>query len=124
VHHLAAQLPDPRNTVVLTGFQAEGTRGRQLVEGVREVKIHGHYVPVRAEIVEIGDFSVHSDADETLAWLRSAPVAPSTVYVVHGEPDSAATLARRIRDEIGWCAVVPRYGERVLLDRPAGDLRP
>jgi metallo-beta-lactamase family protein len=115
VHHLASQLPDHRNTVVLTGFQAEGTRGRALLEGARHIKIHGRYVPVHAEIVNIPDFSVHSDADETIAWLSRAPEPPSTVYVVHGEPRAAARLAERIRADLGWCAVVPSYGERVLL---------
>lgn len=116
VHHLAHQLPDRRNSVVLTGFQAEGTRGRRLLDGAREVKIHGRYVPVRAEIVSVPDFSVHSDADETIGWLRRAPIPPQTVYVVHGEPAPAARLAERIRSELGWCATVPNFGERVLLD--------
>ena len=115
VHHLAHQLPDRRNTVILTGYQAEGTRGRQLAEGVRQVKIHGRYVPVRAEIVDVPDFSVHSDADETIAWLRRAAQPPRTVYVVHGEPASARALAHRISSELGWVAVVPSYGERVRL---------
>ena len=116
VHHLAHQLPDRRNCVVLTGYQAEGTRGRQLAEGARQVKIHGHYVPVRAEVVTLTDFSVHADAHETVDWLSRAPVPPRTVYVVHGEPRSAAALARRVSEELGWTAVVPRYGERVLVD--------
>jgi metallo-beta-lactamase family protein len=114
VHHLASQLPDHRNTVVLTGFQAQGTRGRALLEGARQVKIHGRYVPVHAEIVNVPDFSVHSDAAETIAWLSRAPKPPRTVYVVHGEPRSAASFADRIKAELGWCAVVPSYGERVL----------
>jgi len=117
VHHLRHQLPDPRNTVVLTGYQAEGTRGRQLLEGARQVKMHGRYVPVHAEVVQVQDFSVHADGDEIVAWLGRAPVAPHTVYVVHGEPRSAAALAVRVHDELQWCAVVPRYGERVRLDR-------
>ena len=116
VHHLAQQLPDRRNTVVLTGYQAEGTRGRQLVEGARHVKIHGRYVPVRAEIVDVPDFSVHSDAQETVEWLGRAPRPPGTVYVVHGEPAAASSLADRISSELGWTAVVPSYGERVLVD--------
>lgn len=116
VHHLARQLPDRRNCVVLTGYQAEGTRGRQLAEGARQVKIHGRYVPVRAEVVDVPDFSVHSDADETLQWLGRAPRAPRTVYVVHGEPSAAEALAARIAAELGWTAVVPSHGERVLLD--------
>jgi metallo-beta-lactamase family protein len=116
VHHLAHQLPDRRNCVVLTGYQAEGTRGRQLAEGARQVKIHGHYVPVRAEVVTVTDFSVHADAHETIDWLGRAPVPPRTVYVVHGEPRSAAALARRVSEKLGWTAVVPSYGERVLVD--------
>jgi metallo-beta-lactamase family protein len=116
VHHLRHQLPNPRNTVVLTGYQAEGTRGRRLLEGAREVKIHGRYVPVHAEVVSVEDFSVHSDADETLAWLRAAPEPPTTTYVVHGERAAAAALSRRITGELGWTCAVPSLGERVLLD--------
>jgi len=116
VHHLAHQLPDSRNCVVLTGYQAIGTRGRQLQDGARQVKMHGHYVPVRAEVVDDPDFSVHADVDELLAWLAAAPSEPEVVYVVHGEPRSSDALAARIRDEFGWCAVVPRLGERVRLD--------
>jgi metallo-beta-lactamase family protein len=101
---------------VLTGYQAEGTRGRQLADGARQVKIHGHYVPVRAEVVSLTDFSVHADAHETVEWLSRAPVPPRTVYVVHGEPHSANALARQVAEELGWTAVVPRYGERVLVD--------
>lgn len=116
VHHLAHQLPDRRNTVVLTGYQAVGTRGRQLLDGARQVKIHGRYVPVRAEVVDDPDFSVHADADELVAWLSTAPEPPRTVYVVHGEEHSSEGLAARIEDELGWVAVVPRLGERVRLD--------
>jgi metallo-beta-lactamase family protein len=100
---------------VLTGYQAEGTRGQQLLNGARQVKMHGRYVPVRAEIVQIADFSVHADASELVAWLGRAPRTPDTVYVVHGEPESSAGLAARIDRELHWPAVVPRYGERVRL---------
>ena len=116
VHHLAHQLPDHRNCVVLTGYQAQGTRGRQLADGARHVKMHGRYVPVRAEVVQIPDFSVHADAEEVVAWIGSAVTPPRTVYVVHGEPDASSTLAGRIERELGICAVVPRLGERVRID--------
>ena len=116
VHHLKHQLPDPRNTVILTGYQAEGTRGRQLAEGARQVKMHGRYVPVHAEIVQVNDFSVHADADEIVAWLARSPRPPRTVYVVHGEPHAASALARRIERELHWCAVAARHDERVRLD--------
>ena len=116
VHHLAHQLPEARNCVVLTGYQAEGTRGRDLANGVKQVKIHGRYVPVRAEVVVDDSFSVHADAGEIVDWLRRMPAEPRTVFVVHGEPDAAEALQRRIAEVLGWSAVVPRYGERVRLD--------
>jgi metallo-beta-lactamase family protein len=115
-HHLRHQLPDSRNTVVLTGYQAEGTRGRQLLEGTRQLKLHGRYVPVHAEIVQVQDFSVHADASEIVGWLGQAPHEPEVVYVVHGEPPASHALARRISEDLGWCAVVPHLGERVRLD--------
>jgi metallo-beta-lactamase family protein len=114
VHHLRRLLPDPRNTVLIVGFAAKGTRARDLLEGARSLKMFGTYVPVRAEVVDVGGFSAHADADEALAWMRGAP-APKTVYVVHGEPESSAALCDRIERELGWCAVVPRSGERVLI---------
>lgn len=113
VHHLKHQLPDPRNTVVLVGYQVPGTRGRDLLDGARQLKMHGRYVPVRAQVVALPEFSVHADADETLDWLARAERPPTTCYVVHGEPEAAQTLADRIADELGWAAVVPRDGERV-----------
>jgi metallo-beta-lactamase family protein len=116
VHHLAHQLPDQRNCVILTGYQAVGTRGRDLAEGARTVKIHGRYVPVRAEVVVDDEFSAHADADELLAWLGRMPGEPRTVFVVHGERTASAAFARRIEDELGWPAVVPDLGERVRLD--------
>ena len=112
--------PDRRNTVLLVGYQAVGTRGRALAEGVSQVKIHGRYVPVRAEIVQLEEFSVHADADDLLRWLSSAPAEPQACYVLHGEPEASAALAARIRDELDWCAVVPTPGERVLVDRRPG----
>jgi metallo-beta-lactamase family protein len=116
VHHLMHLLPDPRHTVILTGYQALGTRGRALAEGATVLKMFGRYVPVRAEVVFDHGFSVHADATELLSWLQSLPAAPETVYVVHGEPESARSLATKIRAETGWCAVVPKLGERVRVD--------
>lgn len=116
VHHLRHLVGDRRNTVVLTGYQAVGTRGRALLDGAAELKMHGRYVPVRAEVVSDAGFSVHADADEVLAWLGAMPEPPGIVYVVHGEPESSAALAARVRAELGWRAVVPRRGERVRLE--------
>jgi len=116
VHHLQSMLPDGRNAVVLTGYQAVGTRGRALVDGVRQLKMFGRYVPVRAEVVMDDEFSVHADADELLSWLEDLPEAPEQVYLVHGEEDSREALATRIRNATGWLVIVPRLGERVRVD--------
>jgi len=115
VHHLARFLPDPANSVALVGFQAAGTRGRQLLEGADSLKIHGRYVPVRAEVCDLSGFSVHADGSELIDWLRTADREPSGVFVVHGEERASLTLQRRIVDELGWNAVVPRDGERLDL---------
>ena len=116
LHHLEHLLPDPANTVVLVGYQAVGTRARDLADGARAVKLHGRYVPVRAEVVDLEGFSVHADADEVLAWLSALPAPPDACFVVHGEQESAQALADRVERELGWLAVVPRFGERVRLD--------
>jgi metallo-beta-lactamase family protein len=116
LHHLRHMLPDPKHTVVLAGYQAEGTRGRSLLDGAREIKLLGRYVPVRADVVDAPAFSVHADADELVGWLRSAPQAPDAAYVVHGEAAASFALRDRIARELGWTAVVPRERERVRLD--------
>jgi metallo-beta-lactamase family protein len=117
LHHLARRLPEPRHSVVLVGFQAAGTRGRRLLDGAREVKLLGRYVPVRAEIVDAGGFSVHADGSELLAWARRLPAPPPRVtFTVHGEPEAAGALRDALDRELGWSAVVPQHGERVRLD--------
>ncbi|WP_236654534.1 MBL fold metallo-hydrolase RNA specificity domain-containing protein [Streptacidiphilus anmyonensis] len=117
VHHLRRLLPDPRNTVLIVGFAAQGTRARELIGGTQSLKMFGTYVPVRSEVVNVPGFSAHADTDEILAWLRGAPEPPDTVYLVHGEPEGSARLRDRIDHELGWNAVVPRSGERVLVRR-------
>lgn len=116
LHHLANRLPDPRNAVVLPGFQAPGTRGDVLASGADAVKVFGRYVPVRAEVLALRCFSVHADEAELLAWLSSAPRPPDVVHVVHGEPDSSEAMRAAISGRLGWPAVVPRQGERVRID--------
>ena len=115
LHHLARLLPDRRNSVILVGFQAAGTRGRALADGAREIKLLGSYVRVRAEIVDLPSFSVHADHGELLGWLGSATSEPDATYLVHGEPDAASALHDAIEDDLDWEAVVPRHLERVRL---------
>lgn len=116
LHHLANRLPDERNTVILVGYQAEGTRGRSLLQGASSVKMLGRYVPVRAAIVNIPAFSVHADQAEIIGWLKQAAAVPEVVYVVHGDPMAAEALRATIVRELHWNVVIPRYLERVRLD--------
>jgi metallo-beta-lactamase family protein len=113
LHHVEALAPDPRNTILLTGFQAAGTRGDAIARGAREVKLYGGWVPIRAEIACMDSLSAHADADELLDWLRQTERPPRAVSIVHGEPVAADTLRRRLRDELDWVGSVPAYGERV-----------
>jgi metallo-beta-lactamase family protein len=109
VHHMKNMLPDPKNTVILVGFQAAGSRGRSLEQGQHEIKIHGKWVPVHAHIVKVESFSVHADSDELISWLKEIP-HPRQTFVVHGEPDAEDVFAARLRDELGWKATIPTSG--------------
>lgn len=115
VHHLFAGLPDPRNTVLFVGFQAAGTRGRQLVDGAQHVKMYGQYVPVHARIEKIDGMSSHADAGEIVRWLRTFPRAPKTTYLVHGEVVAQDALKARITRELGWNVEIPTHGQKVDL---------
>lgn len=116
VHHLASLLPSAKNAIVLTGYQAVGTRGRQLLQGEKQLKMFGRYVPVKAEIVQDSEFSVHGDASDLIDWLRDLKPTPKTVFLTHGEHGSATALAARITAELGLMTVVPKYREVVSLD--------
>jgi metallo-beta-lactamase family protein len=115
LHHLKALLPDARHTVVLAGFQVAGTRGARLQAGEREIKIHGEWVPVRAEVAQMAGFSGHADAAELVAWAAQLRQPPRKTWVVHGDPDAADSLRTRIQHELGWPVRVPGYGETVTL---------
>ena len=109
VHHLKAFAPDPRNMVLFPGFQAAGTRGAAMVGGADAVKIHGEYVPVRAEVVRMDSLSAHADYTEILTWLRSFSRQPKKTFITHGEPAAADDLRRRIVEELGWHCEIPEY---------------
>jgi metallo-beta-lactamase family protein len=127
LHHLKAFLPDPKNLVLLPGFQAAGTRGASLAAGADEIKIHGEYVPVRAEVVPLEHLSAHADRDEILAWLKGFRRPPRLTFVVHGEPAAADELRRRIGETLGWEVAVPEHGQAFSLateKRPGGAQAP
>ena len=109
LHHLARYLPDHRNMVILTGFQAAGTRGATLASGGSYLRLHGQEVPMRAEVVALQSSSAHADGSQVLNWLGHMPHAPQQVYVVHGEPEAADTLRQRIERELKWRVAVPEH---------------
>ncbi len=113
VHHLRHRLDDSRNAIVFVGHQAQGTRGRYLLDGAREVAIYGRKVSVRAGIFNISGLSAHADEDELLEWLEHFETAPAMTYLVHGEPEASEALAATIRRRLGWQVTVPSYGDQV-----------
>jgi metallo-beta-lactamase family protein len=115
VHHLFAGLPDPRNTVLFVGFQGAGTRGRQLIEGARHVKMYGQEVPVKAQIAKLNGMSSHADAGEIIKWLRTFPRAPKVTYLVHGELPAQEALKASIQKELSWNVEIPAHGQTVEL---------
>jgi len=115
LHHLKRLAPDHRNTILFAGFQAGGTRGAAMVAGAETVKIHGEYVPVRAEVSNLHMLSAHADADEILAWLRNLRSPPRMTFVTHGEPNASDALRHRIEEELNWPCTVPEYRDSAEL---------
>jgi metallo-beta-lactamase family protein len=111
LHHLKAYAPDRRSLILFAGYQAGGTRGAAMLSGAQTIKIHGQYIPVRAEISELAMLSAHADADEIMAWLKNFRRAPKMTFVTHGEPAAADALRLRIADELGWPALAPEHQE-------------
>jgi metallo-beta-lactamase family protein len=115
VHHLRQMLPNPKHTVIMVGYQAIGTRGRALVDGAAQVKMHGELVPVNARVEQISEFSVHADSTELIAWLATAKEAPTNVFVVHGEAGVAESFSDMVSQKLGWKSRAPKDGDRVAL---------
>lgn len=116
LHHLKAFAPDPKSTIVIAGFQAAGTRGRALLEGDRELKIHGELVPVRAEVVELENLSAHGDYAELTEWLaNSRDLKPRRVFLTHGEPEASVAFKTHLEKTFGWVCEVPEEGTEVVL---------
>jgi metallo-beta-lactamase family protein len=114
-HHLAYNLGRSECAIVFTGFQAQGTLGRRIVDGAASVRIFGADVPVRASIYTIGGLSAHADRDGLLAWLRNFRRAPRQAFVVHGEADTAQLFCDAVRTQFGWNATVPAAHSAVTL---------
>jgi len=116
LHHLKSFAPDPRNTILFAGFQAGGTRGAAMLNGVESIKIHGQYTPLRAQVTQIPNLSAHADRGELMAWLSHFKQPPKRTFLVHGEPDAADSLRQHIEETMDWSCYVPDYLESITLD--------
>lgn len=115
VHHLKAFAPDSKNTLLFVGFQASGTRGAAMLAGVESIKIHGEYVPVRAQVEYLPNLSAHADYAEIIEWLGGFEQAPKRTYITHGEPEAADAMRLHVEEQLKWRVVVPEYLETVTL---------
>lgn len=116
LHHLKAFASDPNNTILLTGFQAAGTRGEALQYGAKEVKVHGEYIPVHAHVEMLDNISAHADYSEIIEWLSQSKMHPEKVFISHGEASAADELRRRLNEKFGWSGVVPDQGSKFHLE--------
>lgn len=118
LHHLASFGGDPSNAVLLSGFQAGGTRGAALAAGADHLRMFGREFPINAEVVQLKAFSGHADADEILTWMRSADRPPRMTYLTHGEPAASDALRWRVDHDLGWQVRAPEHLETIRLDNP------
>lgn len=116
LHHALRLLPNPNATLVFVGYQAAGTRGRRILNGEKEVKILGQWVPVRCRVECINSFSAHADWQEIIQWLERMESPPRRVFVTHGEPGASNSMAGHIRKRFGWDVTVPNYGDTVTIE--------
>jgi metallo-beta-lactamase family protein len=115
-HHLRNNLPRPESIILFSGYQANGTLGRILEEGAREVRLFGETVKVRAKIRKMEGMSAHADRVELVHWLSLIKPPPRRLFVIHGETESAEAFARYVGDKLGWKTHLPEYRETVELD--------
>lgn len=115
LHHLKRRLPDATTTLLFVGFQAAGSLGRRILEGARDVRIHGESVTVRADVRQVPALSAHADQDGLVEWVGALREPPRAVFLVHGEPKSRDALSAALRSKYGWTVARPEEGEAVEL---------
>ncbi|MCB0367005.1 MAG: MBL fold metallo-hydrolase [Bdellovibrionaceae bacterium] len=116
LHHLKAKLPDPKSGVLFVGYQAEGTKGLLLKQGLTDIRIHHQPVTVEAEIMAMDTFSAHADSNDIMDWLRNFKKPPRGVFLNHGEPNALRALKYRISNEFEWKVMIPQLGDEVLIN--------
>jgi metallo-beta-lactamase family protein len=115
LHHLERYAPDPKNSILFTGFQAGGTRGAAMAAGAQRIKMYGHYIAVGAEVHNLSMLSAHADQNELLRWASGFQLAPRTTFIVHGEPQGADALRHALEEKLHWKCLVPDHGQDVVL---------
>ena len=115
-HHLVTNITRPESTILFVGYQSEGTLGRQIIDGAKEVRILGQYYPVRARIAQIHGFSAHADRDQLLKWLSGLQKPPRRLFVIHGEANVLHSFATFVKEKTSWKVEVPNYQDEFLLD--------
>lgn len=115
LHHLKNYIGHKNNTVIFPGYQAAGTRGATMLSGEENVKIHGEYFPVRAQLVKIEGLSAHADYSEMIQWLTQAAIKPKKVFIVHGEPQSQDAFRRHLKEHFNWESIIPGQGDSEIL---------
>ena len=111
LHHLYNRLERENDTLLLVGYQAEGTRGRKILDGDKKVRIFGEEREVKCQVVQINALSAHADKSELMRWLGNFKVAPKNTFITHGEPDEARAFAQNINATYGWNVTVPELME-------------
>ncbi|KYG65284.1 mRNA 3'-end processing factor [Bdellovibrio bacteriovorus] len=115
LHHLKAFAPNPRNILLLAGFQSAGTRGRRILDGEKEIKLHGMYVDIACKVVPSDSFSAHADRSDLMNWLKQAPKTPQKVFLVHGERSASEELEKRIKTSLNWNVEIPEMNQIIRL---------
>jgi metallo-beta-lactamase family protein len=115
-HHLKHHISRPEDLILFVGYQASGTLGRHILNGAKEVRIHGRHHPVRAQVAQVHGFSGHADRGQLMDWLSHFQTAPKRIFLTHGDGESAESLANDIRQKHGWNVHIPVYKEIVKLE--------
>lgn len=116
LHHLKAFAPFPQNTILLTGYQSAGTRGEALERGSKEIKIHGEYIPVNAQVRVLDNMSAHADYNEMIDWFEKSKINPRKVFITHGESSASDEFRRRLTEKFNWDCKIPEHNEKILLE--------
>jgi metallo-beta-lactamase family protein len=109
LHHIKAFGPEKNNTILFTGYQAGGTRGARMINGEKEIKIHGQLIPIRAHVDVLDGLSAHADYGEIVAWLQHFKKPPQKIFLTHGEPQATLALKDKIEEALGWKCIIPKY---------------